>query len=106
MCWGIDAAGWARKQRAVRAGARGRVLEMLQRTVQRTVQETVVRYFTSYAVTDIGDIGCTITDCVNAMGPQGVTEVQVRFAVGALVNEGRFYRTSIDGEHYKAAAAA
>ena len=102
MCWGKDIAGWSRKLRAVRAGARGRVLE----AVQQTVQEKLVKYFTSYAVTDIGEIGCTITECVKAMRPHGVTEVQVRFAVGALVNEGRFYRTTIDGEHYKAAAAA
>merc|ERR1740139_841897 len=33
-----------------------------------STQETVMKYFTSYAETDIG---CTITDCVSAMGPQG-----------------------------------
>lgn len=65
-----------------------------------STQETVMKYFTSYAETDIG---CTITDCVSAMGPQGVTDAQVRTAVENLVNEGHLYST-IDDEHYKATA--
>ena len=63
-----------------------------------STQDTVMKYFTSYAETDIG---CTISDCVNAMAPQGVTDAQVRTAVEALVNEGHLYST-IDDEHYKA----
>ena len=55
-------------------------------------------YFTRY---DVTDIGCTISDCVNAIAPQGVTDAQVRTAVEALVNEGHLYST-IDDEHYKA----
>ena len=47
------------------------------------------------------DIGCAISDCVNAMAPQGVTDAQVRTAVEALVNEGHLYST-VDDEHYKA----
>ena len=49
------------------------------------------------------DIGCTISDCVNAVAPQGVTDAQVRTAVENLVNEGHLYST-IDDEHYKATA--
>ena len=45
------------------------------------------------------DIGCTISDCVNAVAPQGVTDAQVRAAVEALVNVGYLYST-IDDEHY------
>ena len=47
------------------------------------------------------DIGCTISDCVNAVAPQGVTDAQVRAAVEALVNVGYLYST-IDDEHYRA----
>ena len=63
-------------------------------------QDAVMKYFTRY---DVTDIGCTISDCVNAMAPQGVTDAQVRTAVEALVNEGHLYST-IDDEHYKATA--
>ena len=57
-----------------------------------------MKYFTSYAETDI--VGGTISDCVNAVAPQGVTDAQVRAAVEALVNVGELYST-IDDEHYK-----
>ena len=63
-----------------------------------STQETVMKYFTSYAETDI--VGGTISDCVNAVAPQGVTDAQVRAAVEALVNVGELYST-IDDEHYK-----
>ena len=63
-------------------------------------QDTVLKYFQSYATSDVG---CTITDAANAMSAQGVTEGQVRSAVEALVNEGHLYST-IDDEHYKATA--
>ena len=69
-------------------------------TQDTVTQDTVMKYFTSYSETDIG---CTISDCVNAMAPQGVTDAQVRTAVEALVNEGHLYST-IDDEHYKATA--
>ena len=58
-----------------------------------------MKYFTSYA-DDETEIGCTISDCVNAVAPQGVTDAQVRAAVEALVNVGYLYST-IDDEHYK-----
>jgi hypothetical protein len=45
-------------------------------------------YFTRY---DVTDIGCTISDCVNAIAPQGVTDAQVRTAVEALVDEGHLW---------------
>ena len=61
-----------------------------------------MKYFTSYAETDIG---CTISDCVNAMAPQGVTDAQVRTAVEALVNEGHLYYNTIDDEHFYKATA-
>ena len=63
-----------------------------------STQDTVMTYFTRY---DVWDIGCAISDCVNAIAPQGVTDAQVRTAVEALVNEGHLYST-IDDEHYKA----
>ena len=63
-------------------------------------QDTVLKYFQSYATSDVG---CTITDAANAMSAQGVTEGQVRSLVEALVNEGHLYST-IDDEHYKATA--
>ena len=64
-----------------------------------STQETVMKYFTSYA-DDETEIGCTISDCVNAVAPQGVTDAQVRAAVEALVNVGYLYST-IDDEHYR-----
>jgi TPR repeat protein len=65
-----------------------------------STQDTVMTYFTRY---DVWDIGCAISDCVNAIAPQGVTDAQVRTAVEALVNKGHLYST-IDDEHYKATA--
>ena len=67
-----------------------------------STQDTVMKYFTSYAETDIG---CTISDCVNAMAPQGVTDAQVQSAVEALVNEGHLYYNTIDDEHFYKATA-
>ena len=70
-----------------------------------STQETVMKYFQSnsnMAPLENGsetDIGCTISDCVNAVAPQGVTDAQVRAAVEALVNVGYLYST-IDDEHY------
>ena len=67
-----------------------------------SVKDAVLKYFTSYS--DDIVIGCTISDCVNAMAPQGVTDAQVRAAVEALDNEGHLHST-IDEEHYKAPPA-
>ena len=70
-----------------------------------STQETVMKYFkgnSNMAPLENGsetDIGCTISDCVNAVAPQGVTDAQVRAAVEALVNVGYLYST-IDDEHY------
>ena len=65
-----------------------------------SVQDTVLKYFSSYATSDVG---CTISDVVNAMTAQGVSDAQVRTSVESLVNEGHLYST-IDDEHYKATA--